>query len=179
MKSDPAYAWYQVVADRDLAQGNFFEACPVFIPPPEIPFDSATPILFDWETRDVVVMTQSCDLATGREKVNEVLVCPVWELSQFTAPHYLSTAKGLEEARRGYLPGFHLLAACALPNFIREIRIVDFRQIHSLPLAYLRHQAGKSGPRLRLLPPYREHLVQAFARFFMRVGLPVDIPAFR
>jgi hypothetical protein len=29
-----------------------------------------------------------------------------------------------------------------------------------------------------LLPPYREHLSQAFARFFMRVGLPVDIPPF-
>ena len=25
-------------------------------------------------------------------------------------------------------------------------------------------------------PPYREHLAQAFARFFMRVGLPIDIP---
>jgi hypothetical protein len=34
------------------------------------------------------------------------------------------------------------------------------------------------GRRLRLLPPYREHLSQAFARFFMRVGLPVDIPPF-
>ncbi len=30
-------------------------------------------------------------------------------------------------------------------------------------------------PRLRLLPPYREHLSQAFARFFMRVGLPVQV----
>jgi len=24
-------------------------------------------------------------------------------------------------------------------------------------------------------PPYREHLSQAFARFFMRVGLPIPI----
>jgi hypothetical protein len=29
---------------------------------------------------------------------------------------------------------------------------------------------------LRLCPPYREHLAQAFARFFMRVGLPIPIP---
>jgi hypothetical protein len=29
--------------------------------------------------------------------------------------------------------------------------------------------------RFRLLPPYREHLSQAFARFFMRVGLPIPI----
>jgi hypothetical protein len=26
---------------------------------------------------------------------------------------------------------------------------------------------------------YREHLSQAFARFFMRVGLPIDIQKFR
>ena len=32
--------------------------------------------------------------------------------------------------------------------------------------------------RLRLLPPYREHLSQSFARFFMRVGLPIDTPSF-
>lgn len=29
--------------------------------------------------------------------------------------------------------------------------------------------------RLRLLPPYREHLSQAFARYFMQVGLPVNV----
>jgi len=32
-----------------------------------------------------------------------------------------------------------------------------------------------TGKRLRLCPPYREHLAQAFARFFMRVGLPQDV----
>jgi hypothetical protein len=26
--------------------------------------------------------------------------------------------------------------------------------------------------------PYREHLAQSFARYFMRVGLPVNIPPF-
>jgi len=29
--------------------------------------------------------------------------------------------------------------------------------------------------RIRLLPPYREHLSQSFARYFMKVGLPQDI----
>ena len=36
--------------------------------------------------------------------------------------------------------------------------------------------ARRLGNRLRLCPPYREHLAQSFARFFMRVGLPIDIP---
>jgi hypothetical protein len=34
-------------------------------------------------------------------------------------------------------------------------------------------QRGHS--RFRLLPPYREHLSQAFARFFMRVGLTIPV----
>jgi hypothetical protein len=32
--------------------------------------------------------------------------------------------------------------------------------------------------RMVLPPPYREHLAQAFARYFMRVGLPHDAKAF-
>jgi hypothetical protein len=40
----------------------------------------------------------------------------------------------------------------------------------------MRQRAVRAGDRLRLLPPYREHLSQAFARYFMRVGLPQDIP---
>lgn len=55
----------------------------------------------------------------------------------------------------------------------------DFRRGYSLPLAFLRKRALLDSRRLRLLPPYREHLSQAFARFFMRVGLPVDIPPFK
>ncbi len=30
-----------------------------------------------------------------------------------------------------------------------------------------------------LCPPYREHLSQSFAKFFMRVGLPTDVPHFK
>jgi hypothetical protein len=73
---------------------------------------------------------------------------------------------------------FHLwyLAEC---DWVEPgIRVVDFRSLFTLPLSFLREQA-KSAKRVRLFPPYREHLSQAFARFFMRVGLPVDIPAFR
>lgn len=46
----------------------------------------------------------------------------------------------------------------------------------TLPLAFLRDQSMATAKRFRLLPPYCEHLSQAFARFTMRVGLPVDIP---
>jgi len=52
---------------------------------------------------------------------------------------------------------------------------VDFHRIYTVPKAYLKQIALNNKFRIRLLPPYREHLSQAFARYFMRVGLPVDI----
>jgi len=148
------------------------------LPPEQLAGAALAEAVFRWEQRDVIVMSQTCDLAKGREKVTEVLLCPAWGRSELTEG-YLATAKGLEEARRGNLPGFHILAACSLPSMSREVRVVDFRRVYSLPLAFVRKQAALVPSRLRLLPPYREHLAQAFARFFMRVGLAVDVPAFK
>ena len=87
--------------------------------------------------------------------------------------------KGREDARRGNLPSYHMLAPSALTGHECECRVVDFRQLFSLPLAFTRTRVGSIEVRLRLLPPFREHLAQAFARYFMRIGLPLDIPPFR
>ncbi len=57
--------------------------------------------------------------------------------------------------------------------------VVDFGEIYSLPVAYLANHAGQQGDRWRLQSPYLEHFSQAFARFFMRVGLPVQIPEYK
>ena len=55
-------------------------------------------------------------------------------------------------------------------------RLVDFHEVYTIPRDFLESLLKHRGqPRLRLLPPYREHLSQAFARFFMRVGLPVSV----
>jgi hypothetical protein len=57
-----------------------------------------------------------------------------------------------------------------------EHRVVDFHYVYSAPRSFLESLLKQRvQTRLRLLPPYREHLSQAFARFFMRVGLPVPI----
>jgi hypothetical protein len=57
-----------------------------------------------------------------------------------------------------------------------KIRIVDFREIFTVPRTYLESLLSqRNAKRIRLLPPYREHLSQAFARFFMRVGLPNEV----
>ncbi len=85
----------------------------------------------------------------------------------------------MERARKGQLIRHHVLNKCELENANREFRIVDFRCIYTLPLDFCREFAAKSGNRIRLLSPYREHLSQSFARLFMRVGLPADIPPFK
>ena len=174
-----SYPWFGIVEGAVLEQGDLLEQCPVYRPQTEAAYPSGEFLLFDEELRDVIVLTQSCDLASGREKVSEVLLCPVWQRSQFQPPHHLSTPRGMEDVRRGVVPGFHLIAASSVPGMEREVRVVDFRRVYSLPVGFVRRQAGLAGARLRLLPPYREHLSQAFARCFMRVGLPVDIPPFR
>ena len=175
------YPWYCLVNGDELEQGDILENCPVFSPPSNLTLNSLedAEAEFTWEERDVIIMSQSCDLVKGRKKkITEVLVCAVWNLSEITEGH-LSTDKGKEEARRGQLPAHHLLNECDLPDAEREFRVVDFHRIYALPLDFTREFATKNQNRIRLLPPYREHLSQAFARFFMRVGLPSDIPPFR
>jgi len=178
----PDYPWYEVVDGREVQQGDILRGCPVYLPPDDLPVDGAADseaavVEFEWLERDVIVMSQTCDLFEGREKVRDVLLCAVWSCEEVGG--HLATPKGKEDARRGNLPAYHMLAACDLPGFESGVSVVDFRRIYSLPLSHFRRRAEDAGDRIRLLPPYREHLAQSFARFFMRVGLPIDIPAFR
>lgn len=171
-----SYPWYAAVEESTIQQGDILQAVQLFVPPASIPAEESE-IVFDWIERDVIVMSQTCDMVEGREKVPEVLLCSIWALDELSG--HLATPSGREDARRGNLPGVHLLNACELPGFERRPSIVDFRRVHTVPVARFRSLATGAGRRLRLLPPYREHLSQSFARFFMRVGLPVDIPSFR
>ena len=169
------YAWYDIVdGNEDLLQGDFIKECPVVVPPSEISDKVEVRVI----NYDVVVMSQSCDLV--QRNIDLVLVCPVWPLIEFGKKNpYYQGREGKEALKRGYLPGYHLLNKCEIDRFETDYLIVDFRSVYSVPFDFTLELARKRGERLRLLPPYREHLSQAFARFFMRVGLPIDIPAFR
>jgi hypothetical protein len=174
------YPWFGVVdSDDEIMQGDILEGCPVFVPPEDlfalVGTEKLSTAEFKWEERDVIVMTQSCDLSKGREKVDNILLCAVWKRSELAVP--LANANVMEEARKGRLPAIQLLAECHVSGFECEVRAVDFRRVYSLPVGFVRKRLGMT-KHLRLLPPYREHLSQSFARFFMRVGLPIDIPPF-
>ena len=126
---------------------------------------------------DVVVMSQSCDLLSN--KIELVLVCPFYSLTELGNIHpQYKKADRKETLRKGQVLGMHLLDKCEI-NDNNDFLVVDFKSVYAVPLPFLKQIVSERVDRKRLLPPYREHLSQAFARFFMRVGLPVDIPAFR
>jgi len=57
---------------------------------------------------DVVVMSQTCDLV--QRKLDLVLVCPIWHLSEFeNRSDFFKSRTGKEALRRGNAPGHHLL----------------------------------------------------------------------
>jgi hypothetical protein len=170
------YPWYAIVDGVvPLEQGDFIDKCPVIVPAADMQRDcSVTVEVLDY---NVVVLSQSCDLQ--QRKVQLVQVCPVVPLDSFAnlSTHY-GTPKGKEDLRRGNASGYHMLNRCDLEGFATPLLVADFRTVYGVPFAQIERIAKQRGQRRRLLPPYREHLSQAFARFFMRVGLPSDIAPF-
>ena len=79
----PAYPWYLVVRGDAIEQGDLFEKCPVFLPPDDLADGPLTDATFRWEERDLIVLSQSCDLTKGREKLTEVLFCAAWQRPAF------------------------------------------------------------------------------------------------
>lgn len=169
------YQWYEIVnGEESILQGDHINSCPIVISPAAI---ESTKVSADVIEYDIVIMSQSCDLL--QKKIDLVLVCPVWPLSEFQNRFtFFKQKKGKELLRQGHLPGYHLLNKCEINGFETDFQVVDFRSVYSVPYNFIVDLARKKERRIRLLPPYREHLSQAFARFFMRVGLPVDIPEF-
>lgn len=179
------YPWYTVTSGGDLEQGDILTGCPVFRAPEDLSAGvlerarsgSDTPgIRFDFQTFDVIVLSQTCDLVN--KKLRDVLLCPLFTEDDFERGQTFSRDRDWENARQGRYPAYHVVSACEIPEFESKPRIIDFKSVVSLPVGFLRNFAVQQGPRVRLMPPYREHLSQSFARFFMRVGLPVDIPSF-
>ena len=176
------YPWYEIVdVTTGLEQGDFIRSWPVIIP--EEMIEGTGVIDTSAEERDMIIMSQSCDIQNC--KIDNILVCPVMLLDEMTK---YSSANDRNKIRKGEIIGYHLLNKCELPEisdgcnlpqFVDKYLIVDFRNAYSILLTFLlKGIETRREKRLRLLPPYREHLSQSFARFIMRVGLPEGIPEF-
>ncbi len=170
--------WWQAVEGPALNQGDWLEGCYIPVLLSETNPLEGSIVDLNLEVRSVIVLTQSCDLENGKAPL--VAVCPVYRLSEWEETYPDFAAKGRwESVRQGRIEGLHLLAGVHGPQVNAECIVVDFRQIYSLPIMYLTNHAERAGERFRLRSPYLEHFAQAFARFFMRVGLPSNIAKFK
>lgn len=168
------YPWYQIINDRSVEQGDVLKQFPILKPQYSSHERKLKGIIHN---HDMIILTQSCELTN--DKIEFILLGAIHSFPEIEAKgEPYKSSKWKERLRRGYEPGYHLLNDFQEQGFNSEFQIVDFRNIYTVPKQYLIDFIPDGDSRLRLLPPYREHLSQAFARYFMRVGLPVDIPAF-
>lgn len=185
--------WYEVAdAGVDLTQGDIILNCPIvrwastdFNAETQSDIQSLKSLVEAAEV-DVVVMTQGCDLEN--RKVENIILCPHFSLDQYQKdweetmknlnqnPTKKAWGKYCDDIKNGYLWNLSMLNEGKIGELSLTHRIVDFHEVYTLPRTFLESWLqSKDQSRLRLRPPYREHLSQAFARFFMRVGLPTGI----
>jgi len=166
--------WEEVVGSEVL-QGDYLPGCKVAKYDRSLETGQQKIVLEDY---DLIVITQSCDLQ--QNKVHFAAGCPIFTLTEFSVVNTeFAKRDRREELRKGRIEGLHLLGAIEDPASNMHALVVDFREIYSLPVTYLRDHAARVTQRWRLRSPYLEHFSQAFARFFMRVGLPTAISPFR
>lgn len=171
-------AWYELVRSDELRQGDLLWGCPrVRLTTAALTQGKESKV----ETVHAVVLTQSCDLLVRegkKPKADIVLLCPFYTKKEVSGTSQFKDLKAWEECRRGQRPRFHVLNRCETEPFENEFLLVDLGAAFSLDYEVVVDTAQAVTSRPRLLPPYREHLSQAFARYYMRVGLPSDIPPF-
>jgi hypothetical protein len=186
--------WYELVdADTPITQGDLIFNCPLLTwttPLPKLENSQSELDILKASVNaiqaDVIVMTQACDLENN--KVTNVILCPHISLSSYKQnweeamksygqnPTAKSWKRLCDDIKDGYMWNLSMLNSGEIADIKIEHRVVDFHDVYTIPRIFLEsilQQRQKS--RLRLLPPYREHLSQAFARFFMRVGLPISV----
>jgi len=175
-------SWYTIARESTLMQGDLITQCPApiaDIPTWPLPDDFEPDV--DIYTYDLIILSQSCDL--DNNKIDDVILAHVIDWKSY---HDEAVRQGKEHVKStnfrraliaGNVPNLSLLHKHeGQPTM--NWSVVDFHRLFVLSKNLVSDVADSAGPRLRLEPPYREHLAQAFARYFMRVGLPHDAKDF-
>ncbi len=174
--------WYEVVSQRELLQCDLLPnlTVPVIVTPAEGDEGDAdaavsAEIAYDEFTFDAIVLTQSCDLAN--KKVLSAVVAQYVDWIKIAAQEGYTNAekrrRQQERIRKHSVPHYALLAERpGTPGL--PWSTVDFRQLFTVPVAYIEDRAVEVGERLRLRAPYRERISQAFGSYFSRVAVPEE-----
>ena len=191
------YEWYEPVQyDAPVSQGDIILKCRV----PKITDKEGPPYFkLAGNIRDVIVMTQACDLANN--KTDLITLCPLMPLSyvveglmkkglsgdslenfdysKLTSKQIKSKNTIITNLKSGFYLDFHVINEYKnelKPLLTLNYQAVSLKETFTIPKKALEKQLLQNrGERLTLLPPYREHLAQAYARNFFRIGLPIDL----
>lgn len=176
------YPWYELIKSTDeITQGDILKNCPVpFIKEfSGAPYNEGSSVNAEIKYIDGIILTQACDLANS--KVNDIILCSITSKTDFEniqiqlGKSKNSIDSNIDSIRKGQQYAYHIINNFKNDEFEQDFYIINFKEIFSIPTYLAKEIAQSNGKRLRLCPPYREHLSQAFARYFMRVGLPINI----
>jgi hypothetical protein len=153
--------------DDPVDQGDIIEGCPIL---QIASFDlkaSASPKV-NCSIHQVVVLTQTCDLASG--KTQRVTVAIVHNAQFLVMQKIVKAADVRGPIRAGRVYAWYFLPHCA--DLGLEESIVDLRQLFTIPLDVLQTLCAADGRKARIQALYREHLAKHFADTYSRIGLP-------
>ena len=174
------YQWYEVQNNSaEITQGDIIKECPMLILKDYDILKPGQDIHAEISIIDGIVLTQACDIAN--KKVENIILCAITSKADFEKIQHnegkseKEIGKIIESIIKGQQNAYHIINNYKSVDFTQDYYIVNFKDIFSVPIKIACEVAKKNGKRLRLCPPYREHLSQAFARYFMRVGLPINI----
>lgn len=174
------YPWYELVQNcEEITQGDIIKGCPVPMLSNFNENDTSQMIKAEIEIIDGIILTQACDIAN--KKVDNIILCAITSKDDFEKQllEEGNTPKKIKNHLEGIIKGqqnaYHIINQYKTEEFTQDYYIINFKDIFSVPIELAKQIAVENGKRLRLCPPYREHLSQAFARYFMRVGLPINI----
>ena len=174
------YPWYELQGNSaDITQGDIIKGCPVPILKEFDISEDGQNVQAEIAVIDGIILTQACDIAN--KKVENIILCAITAKSEFEeiqrklGKSEKEIRKSIDSIIKGQQNAYHIINEFKSEDFSQDYYIINFKDIFSVPVYVARAIAEKNGKRVRLCPPYREHLSQAFARYFMRVGLPINI----
>ena len=174
--------WWTAATGQGHEQGDLFRDLPV-VHVDDVDLDGGPTVRTRIQTIDAIIITQTCDLENA--KIRNILLARVLSWAEFSAAQYAAGNTAVRSSAfrrnliRGDIPPLTLLhERVAQPRLAWSI--VDFRELHIIDRNVIDAFVTQPGHRrrLRLTSPYREHFAQAFARFYMRVGLPHEAGPF-
>lgn len=168
-------SWYEVIEGDSLEQGDLLSG--VVTPRAIIDPEAEGGFRIRVGSGSYIILSQTCDLE--HDKVQEVLLASVrayQDLAQEAEPARRTAFR--EALIQGAEFAYFLLDEFdGSPHLVWSI--VNFHQLRLIDIVSCRTQALNSGPRLRLVSPYKESLAQSFGRYMMRVALPHTAHAFK